>query len=221
MQSRLNPKSQLLKAYQAYLEEGNTAAFVAALATKYSQGTLLRLAESPEVVTRRAAAMSLGLIGDTACNGVLGRLLSDGDRKVRLVADDSMKAVWSRAGYPRMRQRLNQLSRLLDCSRFEQATEVADAMIAEGCEIPEAYTQRGLARFYLDDGQGAIDDCHRALDLNPYHYVAWIGIGHVYLENADPLQALSSFRQALCLYPDIEVIRCQVKRLEKAFQEPS
>ncbi len=45
-------------------------------------------------------------------------------------------------------------------------------------------------------------------------------MGHAYLECSEPLQALDSFRHALCIYPDIEIIRLQVKRLERAFQEP-
>lgn len=220
VQSRINPKPQLLRAYQFYLVEGNTAAFVAALAKKYSLGTLTRMAAHSDVVIRRAAALALGLMGDISVSSVLGSLLSDADRKVRLVADDSMKAIWSRAGAPRLRQQLDQLSRCLECSRFEQAIHIADEIVAQGGEFPEAYTQRGLARYYLDDCAGAVDDCLRALEVNPFHYVAWIGMGHAYLEMNEPLQALDSFRHALCIYPDIESIRVQVKRLERAFQEP-
>lgn len=220
MQSRLNRTPQILRSYQLYLTDGNTAAFVATIAQGYSIGSLERLAESNDVVIRRAAALSIGLIGSSDSNTVLGRLLSDEDRKVRLVADDAMKAIWFRVGSPRIRQQMDRLSRLIQCDRYEQAILLADDLIAQGCEVPEAFSQRGLSRFYLEDARGGIEDCSKALDVNPYHYLAWIGIAHCHLELSEPLTALDAFRSALRIYPDIESVRIQIRRLERAFQEP-
>ncbi len=221
MQSRLNRKPQLLRSYQVYLTDGNTASFVAAIAKQYSVGTLVRMSETEDSLYRRASALALGLLGDTSVNDAIGRLIADEDRKVRLIADDAMKAIWSRYGSPKIRHQLDKLTRMLQCNRYEQAIQVADDLLAQGGRAPDVFSQRGLARFFLDDWRGAIEDCHKALEINPYHYVAWIGIGHSYMEFSEPLMALDSFRHALRIYPDIESVRGQIRRLERAFQDPT
>ncbi len=213
--------SKLLRSYQVYLMDANAAQFVAAVASQYSMGTLTRLATSQELLTKRASALALGFVGDMSVVPVLGRLLSDMDRKVRMVADDALKAVWSRAGSPRQRQQMERLNRLMQCNQFEHAIEVADDLLAVGLELPEAYCQRGFAKFYLENPHGALEDCQRALDVCQYHYVSSVGIGHCHMEIGEPLMALDAFRNALRIYPDIESVRLQVARLERAFQEPS
>ncbi len=220
MQSRLNRQPQLLRSYQLYLTDGNASAFVAAIASRYSVGTLARLAQSDNVLYRRASVLSLGFLGDVNDNETIGRLLADEDRKVRLIADDAMKAIWSRHGTPRLRQQMNRVARLLQGGRYEQAIQTADDIVAQGGRFPDVLSQRGLARFYLDDYRGTIEDCHRAIEINPFHYVSWIGMGHSYMELPEPLMALDSFRQALRICPDIEAVRCQIQRLERAFQDP-
>ena len=39
-------------------------------------------------------------------------------------------------------------------------------------------------------------DCHEALELNPYHFIAATCMGQAYLELENPVSALESFRRA-------------------------
>ena len=209
----------LLKSYQCYLQDGDTAKFIHAVASRYCVATLERVLVEGDHLGRRAAALALGLIGNITCNQTLGPLLCDDDRKVRLVADDSLRSIWSRDGSAEQRYLLERIMRLNECGDYTQAVQLASELIDSNHLFAEAYHQRSLALFHLDELEAAIEDCRSVLRLNAYHYAAMIGLGHCHLELGDLLESLFWFRSALETYPDLEAVRVQVRRLEIAIQE--
>lgn len=219
MEERATRYSILLTYYQRYLNNGETAQFIAAVAAKYSLATLQRLAASGDRYSRRAAALALGLIGDMRSNAVLGPLLRSRDRKLRLVVDDALRAISAREGTAAQRQQLERVVRCNECGHFERSIELATHLIESTGGTSETYHQRSLALFQLDSIESSIDDCRQSLRLNPYHYAAMVGLGHCHLELGDLLESLFWFRQALDVYPDLEAVRLQIRRLEKAIQE--
>ena len=62
---------------------------------------------------------------------------------------------------------------------------------------PEAYTFRGWARSYGKDFEGAIADCHRAIDLDPEFGNPYNDIGAYHLELGEPDDAIPWLRMAL------------------------
>lgn len=219
MEERALRTALLLRYYQRYLNEGDTAQFIASVAQRYTLGTLLRLLSSGEIYSRRAAALALGLIGDRHCFSVLGPCLSSDDRKLRLVVDDALRSISSREGSPAQRQMLDLVIRSNECGTFEKSVELASELIEEHGGTAEAFHQRSLALFQLDAIEYAIDDCRQVLRRNRFHYGAMVGLGHCHLELGDLLEALYWFRRALDIFPDLEPVRIQIKRLEKAIQE--
>ena len=219
MEERAIRYSILLSFYQRYLNDGETARFIALVARHYSVGTLQRLVLSGDTYSRRAAALALGLIGDMRSNAVLGPLLRTNDRKLRLVVDDSMRAISAREGTAAQRQQLELIVRCNECGNFEKSIELATELIETSGGTSEAYHQRSLALFQMDSIEHAIDDCRQALKLNEFHYAAMVGLGHCHLELGDLLESLFWFRRSLEVYPDLEAVRIQIRRLEKAIQE--
>ena len=219
MDERATHFAVLLKSYQRYLQDGETARFIQAVASRYSVATLQRLLQEGDTYRRRAAALALGFIGDVGCTDVLGPLLCDRDRKVRLIVDDSLRAIWSRDGSPEQRHLLDRVMRLNECGEHEQAVKLASELIDCNNLFAEAFHQRSLALFHLDSIVESIEDCRRVLQLNHFHYAAMIGLGHCHLELGDLLESLYWFRSALETYPDLEPVRVQVRRLEIAIQE--
>lgn len=212
-------QSVLVKFYQRYLADGDTPVFITAIAQIYSIATLERMLQTGDVHARRAAAMALGLIGPQSSIGKLGPLLCAADRKLRLVADDALRAIGSREGSAEQRHTLERVIRLNECSEFEKAIELSSQCIDNTGGTSELFHQRSLALFQLDFIKPAIEDCRQTLKLNPYHYAAMVGLGHCALDQGDLVDSLFWFRQSLEIYPDLEPIRIQVRRLEKAIQE--
>jgi len=208
----------LVSFYETYLADQDTAQFLRHVQQYYTQGTLQRLAEHPAPQIRRAAVLALGLLGDYEANATMGRALHDDDRTVRMLAENGIRSVWRRAGTPKQQELLAVIVRLNESRRYQEAAQRASQLIAEAPWLAEAWNQRAIARFGMEDYAGAIEDCHQTLELNPYHFAAATGMGHAYLRLNNPRSALESFRRALKLNPSLEAVRCQVVRLSRLIE---
>lgn len=201
--------------YRQYVDSQDSAALITAVSQSYTQGTLERLSEheSPEV--RRAAVLALGFLGDYGANAAMGRALVDEDRAVRMLAENGIRDVWTRAGNDDQRRRLRAVIRLNSTQHYEQAVRRASELIEKAPWYAEAWNQRAIARFALRQYAESIRDSHQALEINPYHFAAAAGMGHAYLRLANPVSALECFRRALRLNPDQEAVRVHVDRLTR------
>jgi tetratricopeptide (TPR) repeat protein len=185
---------------------------------RYTIGTLERLAEYGRTASRRAAALAISLVGTYESNSVLGRALRDRDRCVRLIAENGIRDLWMRDGSEEQQSRLKVLVRLNSSQQFAEAAEAADELIDEAPWFAEAWNQRAIAYFQLDRFEDSANDCHQALEINPYHFGAAVGMAHCYLQLNDAFAALECFRRALNLNPDMEEIRSQADQLERMLE---
>ncbi|HZU54154.1 MAG TPA: tetratricopeptide repeat protein [Holophagaceae bacterium] len=67
----------------------------------------------------------------------------------------------------------------------------------EVCPTAEAYTFRGWAKSFEKDFQAAIEDCHRAIDLDPEFGNPYNDIGAYYLEQGEMDDAIPWLKMAL------------------------
>jgi tetratricopeptide (TPR) repeat protein len=213
--------SQLESFYHAYLADQNADAFCAKVSQRYGCGTLERLIQSAPRMTRRAAVMALGLIGHYETNETLGRALTDEDRGVRLLAENSLRAVWCRYGSEESRQLLGTIIRLNSALHFAEAIRWAAELIGREPSFAEAWNQRAIAYFSTGRYVESIRDCRQAVELNPYHFGAIAGMGQCYLKLGNHLWALESFRRALAINPNLEGIRGNVQSLERKLKKGS
>ena len=206
---------QLLVFYRQYLDHQDSAGLINQVSQRYAPGTLQRLAQDPDRQVRRAAVLGLGFIGDFSANHTMGRALLDDDRTVRTLAQNGIRSVWTRAGNRRQRRQLQTIIRLNSARQYEQVIPRATDLIDKAPWFAEAWNQRAIARFNIEQFDESIRDCHQALELNPYHFAAAAGMGQAYLELNNYVSALESFRRALRLSPDLEAVRAQVVRLRR------
>ena len=187
---------RLLADYQRYLEDRDSAAFLAAVSQRHTSGTLERLARHDRREVRRAAVFALGFLGDYAANHVLGCSLLDGDRNVRTLAENSIRCVWMRDGTQAERRELDVLVRLGAARQFEEVARRATRLLDASPSLAEAWNQRGTAHYALGRFAEAIRDCHQAMEINPYHFIAATSMGRAYLELGNPVSVLECFRRA-------------------------
>ena len=209
----------LLRFYQQYLDDQDSAGFTSKVSKSYSLGTLQRLISHDERGVRRAAVLALGFIGDYTANHTLGRALLDDDRTVRLLAENGIRTVWTRTGGETDRQQLGLIMRLNAAGHYKDAIRRAGDLIDRSPWFAEAWNQRAIARFNLGKLAESIRDCHQVLEINPYHFVAAASMGQAYMELGNHVSALESFRRALRLNPDLEGIRAQVIRLARKVED--
>jgi len=209
---------RITQLYEQYLAEQDTAVYVQQVNAIYTAATLERLACSEHRETRRAAVLTLGLVGDYESNHVLGRALVDRDRGVRSLAENSIRAVWRRAGNVRQREQLQTVADFVEMKRYTEAVERATELIEQAPWFAEAWNQRAIAHYHVERFSDAIRDCRQALEINPYHFGAAAGMGQCHLRQKDQLSALECFRRALRLNPSLENVRAQVIYLQKSLQ---
>lgn len=209
---------RLTRYYRQYLREEDSAAFIRSVSQQYTVGSLQRLAVHDSRVVRRAAVLALGFLADFSSNAVLGEALHDEDRGVRIIAENGIRELWQRDGSEVQRQQLRVIARRNGSHRFAEAADLASRLLEAAPWFAEAWNQRAIAYFHLDRFVDSAADCRQALELNPYHFGAAVGMAHCYLELNDAFAALENLRRALRLHPGLEGVRAQVGYLERSLE---
>jgi tetratricopeptide (TPR) repeat protein len=204
------------KLYQQYLDDENSAEFIRNVSTSYNIGSLCRLATYGQVISRRAAVLTIGFLGEFSENEVMGHALNDSDRAVRMLADNGIRDLWSRQGSLKHQSGVKRLYQLISRSRMQEAIELANCLLEEDETLCEAWNQRAIALCAEGDFVGAIEDCCQTLNYNRFHFPAAIGMAHCCLQLEDPAGALSGFRLAIKINPDLEGVRNHIHQLERA-----
>ncbi len=112
----------LVEFYEAFLNEHDEDAFIAAVAQRYLPATLQRIARCGDRGSRRSAVLALGYLADYESNGVLGKALVDRDRGFRTLAETAIRNVWCRAGTTEQRRILEAIVRHNQSHEHERAT---------------------------------------------------------------------------------------------------
>jgi len=205
--------------YAQFLTSEDVAAFIKAVSQRYTYGTLARLAEYGPPISRRAAVLAIGYLAGYEANHVLGRALQDDDRGVRLLAENGLRSIWLRVGTPEIRRQLQALVRMNNGDQHVEAIDLASRLIESAPHIAEAWNQRAIASYHLRDYKSSVADCREALEINPYHFPAAIGMANCYLELHDAYAALECFRRALRIFPDLDSVQEQVDYLVRSLEE--
>ncbi|MBN1912124.1 MAG: tetratricopeptide repeat protein [Pirellulales bacterium] len=211
----------LVLLYQQYLDKQDSANFISQVSRRYTTGTLQRLAEHHDREVRRGAILALGFVGDYEVNHTVGRALHDEDRTVRLLAENGIRSVWTRAGSPAERRLLSNVIRLNSAGQYVEAINRAAELIDKAGWFAEAWHQRAVAHFQTRHFVEAIRDCHQTLEINPYHFSAAVSMGQAYVQLSNHVSALECFRRALRLNPNLEGVRVQIERLSKKIDKDS
>jgi tetratricopeptide (TPR) repeat protein len=206
----------LLKYYSAYLDDLNSATYIASVTQSYYPATLERLAEHGSVHQRRAAILAITFVGDYNCNTTMGRALWDPDRGVRMIAEDGISEIWLREGTEATQIALRRLSSLNCAQRYDDAIELAKQIIDESPSVAESHHQLASAHFMMDDFPATLGAAAQAVELNPYHFPALSMMGKSYLQLGQTTLALGCFERALRLNPNREDYRVHISRLRRS-----
>ncbi len=215
MSSQTASSPLLDRLYHRFLTSERSAEFIYNVARHYTIASLERLANGGSRVTRRAAVLAIGFMGDNSSSDLLGRKLTDSDRAVRLLADHGIRQLWMRVGNPGIESGLRRVARLNLRQQFAESVDVASDLLDLAPETAEAWNLRAIAWYSLEEYDEALADCRRAIELNPWHFLAALGSANCNLELGNMIEALDDFRTALRINPDLDMVRSQVDQLQR------
>jgi tetratricopeptide (TPR) repeat protein len=212
--------SLLVEYFRDFLAKRDVDEFRNHVAARYNEGTLGRiLAGSSDVSARRAAVLSLGIMGSfEQSNASLGRALRDDDLAVRSMAEDALWAVWFRAGTPEHNRTLEEVRHLINREQLAKAETLVTRLIADAPHFAEAYNQRAIVNFFRGRFAESAEDCQRVLERNPFHIGALEGLAQCQIRLNRAQDALKSLRRALKLRPHNTALKESIHELEKKFE---
>jgi len=204
--------------YERYLVDQDIDSYVRRVSSSYTVGGLQRLAAIGDRSARRGAVLGLGRLADYRANMTLGRALNDSDRGVRTLAENGIRRLWMRIGSPAQQRCLVAIAEHLEEKEYDRALQLATGLVQDAPWIAQGWYFRGKAFFQMEQHEAATQDCHQALEVNAYHFLAASVMGQAYVLQGDPVTALESFRRALRLNPSMEEVRAQVIRLQRTLK---
>ena len=191
--------------------------FRAAVRERYTEGTLQRLLDSADALTRRAAVLALGLCGGMDSNAAVAARLHDDDVLVRRFASDALWELWFRGDTAEQSLALQRAAREPNPAAARAAL---DSLITHTPTFAEAHNQRAIWHFKRGEFAASAADCETVLRLNPFHFGAAAGLGQCLLKLKKPRAALAAFRRALELNPSLDHLGDTIRDLEDALDRP-
>lgn len=126
---------------------------------------------------------------------------------VREAATASLWKLWQGASGPEAEQRLQEGMDMIAARKYLGAVDHLTQLIADFPGFAEAYNQRAIAYYQVEDYERSIQDCLKTTGLNRDHFGAWSGLGQCYLALRRFDLALNAFERVLDLQPFSEDAR--------------
>ncbi len=124
-------------------------------------------------------------------------------------------ATWLESGSPTVDLLMERAMMAVGAGEMVTARELLDRVILIKPDYPEAWHRR--AGLFLQDENypEAFRDLNEALELEPRHFGAWLGMGVMLEALGGTREALESYREALAIYPLMPQARFAADRLAK------
>jgi tetratricopeptide (TPR) repeat protein len=175
--------------------------------------------KSEDVELRRQGAAWLGELGVTADAPLLITALTDPDEGVRVLAENSVWQVWTRSGDKEidglMQAGIEQMNRGDGPSAVATFTKI----IERKPDFAEGWNKRATVYFLMGEDEKSLQDCDEVMKRNPSHFGALAGYGQIYLRMDQPERALTYFRRALRINPNMRGVRQAIPEIEQLLTE--
>ncbi|HEV3202988.1 MAG TPA: tetratricopeptide repeat protein, partial [Gemmataceae bacterium] len=158
----------------------------------------------------------LGLLGTWISNRPLAARLHDDDKVIRLWTVDALWSLWFQADTSANNQ---ELRRLMGIGDPHEAVARLDALIRKAPHFAEAYNQRAILYFRLEQYHKSITDCETVIRLNPFHFGAQAGMAQCFMKLKKPRAALKAFRVAHIINPELAGVEETIQFLEEVLGE--
>lgn len=163
---------------------------------------------------RKVVCLTLGLVGCDGCLACLAHALHDDDTVVAELAEHAMWSIWFRSGAHEAMPHFTEALQAMDEHDYETAIGALTAALELDPSFTEAYNQRAIAHYMLEQWDEALPDCRAAIDICPLHFGALTGMGHCHAHLGCLSKAADCYRDALRINPRMQAIAGALKKIE-------
>jgi tetratricopeptide (TPR) repeat protein len=130
--------------------------------------------------------------------------LDDADPQVRALAAAATWQIWSRSGDPAIDKLFARGVEQMQAAALTEALATFSAIVRRKPDFAEGWNKRATILFLLDRNEASLKDCDEVLKRNPKHFGALSGAGQIHLQLGHAELALSFFRRAVAVNPNLE-----------------
>lgn len=135
---------------------------------------------------------------------LIDRLLQDlksSDEEIRDRATTALWRLWFSQKGDYGFEILEQSQALLESKQYPEAEAILTDLIQDQPDFAEAWNRRAVLHYLQGRYEQSLNDCQKAIDLNPNHFGALHGMGLCYAALGDYMAAIQFFRQTLEILP--------------------
>ena len=133
--------------------------------------------------------------------------------------EEKIWELWSRSDSTTAEVLLGQAVVAMGAADNAASLEILDRIIAAYPTYAEAWNKRATLHFMIGNYNTSLSDIEKVLDLEPRHFGALAGRGMIYQRQGKWSEALSAFREALSMNPNMVGVKNAVQELSKREQD--
>lgn len=174
------------------------------------------LLDDADVELVDAVVIGLGLYGQMQHSRDLAPLLHQPQRVSPQRVEDALWAIWLRAGSEWANSELALAMNEIGGDQLTAAARRLQMVSDVEPSFAEVHHQLGLVSFLLDRVDVASAAYQTALALNPYHFAAAAGLGHIAASQGKLRSAAEAYEMALRIHPTAEGARESLEEVQAA-----
>jgi len=175
--------------------------------------------KSEDVELRRQGTAWLGELGLPGDAPLLIAALTDPDEVVRVLAENSVWQVWTRSGDAEIDGLMLTGMEQMNRGDGPGAVETFTKIIERRPDFAEGWNKRATVYFLMGENEKSLHDCDEVMKRNPAHFGALAGYGQIYLRMDQPERALTYFRRALRINPNMRGVQQVIPEIEQLLTE--
>ena len=196
-----------------------SAAGAAFPAPPVTRAEALAALQNPQAPARAEAIAWLAELGTMADAPLLQARLRDESALVRDSAEQGLWRLWSRSGDPTVDALMARGSEAMQAGRLDESIETFTAVIRAKPGFAEGWNKRATAYYLAGDYAKSIDDCAEVLKRNAGHFGALSGLGQIYVKLERYREALTWFRRALAVNPNMAGVALAIRQIEEYLKQ--
>jgi tetratricopeptide (TPR) repeat protein len=125
----------------------------------------------------------------------------------------SIWELWMKSDSPTAELLLAQAVKALGAGEEQSSLAILDRLVEVHPDFAEAWNKRATVYFMIGRYSDSLSDINHVLEIEPRHFGALSGLGMIKQQQGDTKAALSAFRDALAVNPQLEGAKQAVEEL--------
>ena len=175
--------------------------------------------EAQDETARAEAVLWIAEHGGMQDAAPLAKRLRDPSPFVRGAAEQALWAVWTRSGDAEIDGLMARGIAEMQSGRIAESVVTFTEIIELRPEFAEGWNKRATALFLAGELEASLEDCDEVMRRNPRHFGALSGYGLIYFRQEKYAEAITAWRRALEVNPNLAGLTENIERAEALLRE--